>query len=127
VLQGFGIDPDLPLASADEEVASEEEVVVTATSAASTTGSSSSAGDRAAGSNAAVPHNPRAGGPLVAVAMPSMAWRDEKKAEEAFCDYCGGDGHAEEECPHRLHARPDSGESTDCGDTCDEDDVEEDM
>jgi hypothetical protein len=57
--------------------------------------------------------------------------REEKKAaaeeEEAFCDFCGEDGHGEEQCPHRLHARPESGESTDCGEACDGEDDEDDM
>jgi hypothetical protein len=65
---------------------------------------------------------------MVPVDMSSANKREEKKAvEELFCDYCGEDGHAEEHCPHRLHARPESGESTDCGETCDEEDDEEDM
>ena len=25
-----------------------------------------------------------------------------------FCDYCGGNGHPEAECPHRIHAHDSS-------------------
>ncbi len=27
-----------------------------------------------------------------------------------FCDYCGGNGHPEAECPHRIHAHDSSSE-----------------
>lgn len=30
-----------------------------------------------------------------------------------FCDYCGGNGHPEKECPHRLHGSEDEDESSD--------------
>lgn len=40
-----------------------------------------------------------------------------------FCDYCGGNGHPEAECPHRIHAHDSSSEEEEEEDSGNESDI----
>lgn len=40
-----------------------------------------------------------------------------------FCDYCGGNGHPEAECPHRIHAHDSSSEEEEEEDSGNESDM----